>query len=76
MSDAQPTSVVVATHGYCFDGMCAAALFWLWRGTDRSSASRLARVGLTLVMLAHAFLTLETLRRKKNFWVDPAADAS
>ena len=31
---------------------------------------------LTLVMLAHAFLTLETLRRKKNFWVDPAADAS
>ena len=31
---------------------------------------------VTLVMLAHAFLTLETLRRKKNFWVDPAADAS
>jgi SRSO17 transposase len=30
---------------------------------------------LTLVMLAHAFLTLETLRRKKNCWVDPAADA-
>jgi SRSO17 transposase len=30
---------------------------------------------LTLVMLAHAFLTLETLRRKKNFWVDVAADA-
>ncbi len=30
---------------------------------------------LTLVMLAHAFLTLETLRRKKNFWVDPATDA-
>jgi SRSO17 transposase len=30
---------------------------------------------VTLVMLAHAFLTLETLRRKKNFWVDPAADA-
>ncbi len=29
----------------------------------------------TLVMLAHAFLTLETLRRKKNFWVDPATDA-
>jgi SRSO17 transposase len=31
---------------------------------------------LTLVMLAHAFLTLETLRRKNNCWVDPAADAS
>jgi SRSO17 transposase len=30
----------------------------------------------TLVMMAHAFLTLETLRRKKNFWLDPAADAS
>ena len=30
----------------------------------------------TLVMMAHAFLTLETLRRKKNFWVDPATDAS
>jgi len=29
----------------------------------------------TLVMLAHAFLTLETLRSKKNFWVDPATDA-
>ncbi|HEY6371487.1 MAG TPA: IS701 family transposase, partial [Candidatus Sulfotelmatobacter sp.] len=28
----------------------------------------------TLVMMAHAFLTLETLRRKKNFWVDPATD--
>jgi SRSO17 transposase len=27
---------------------------------------------VTLVMLAHAFLTLETLRSKKNFWVDPA----
>jgi len=26
-------------------------------------------------MMAHAFLTLETLRRKKNFWVDPATDA-
>ena len=31
---------------------------------------------VTLVMLAHAFLTLETLRSKKNFWVDPAEDAS
>jgi SRSO17 transposase len=31
---------------------------------------------VTLVMLAHAFLTLETLRSKKNFWVDPAPDAS
>jgi SRSO17 transposase len=31
---------------------------------------------VTMVMLAHAFLTLETLRRKKNFWVDPAEDAS
>ena len=30
---------------------------------------------VTLVMLAHAFLTLETLRRKKNFWVDAPADA-
>jgi SRSO17 transposase len=30
----------------------------------------------TLVMLAHAFLTLETLRSKKNYWLDPAADAS
>jgi SRSO17 transposase len=30
---------------------------------------------VTLVMLAHAFLTLERLRSKKNFWVDPAADA-
>lgn len=31
---------------------------------------------VTLVMLAHAFLTLEALRSKKNFWVDPAEDAS
>lgn len=31
---------------------------------------------VTLVMLAHAFLTLETLRSKKNFWVDPATDPS
>ena len=30
---------------------------------------------VTLVMMAHAFLTLETLRSKKNFWVDPAEDA-
>ena len=30
---------------------------------------------VTLVMLAHAFLTLEKLRSKKNFWVDPAPDA-
>jgi SRSO17 transposase len=30
---------------------------------------------VTLVMLAHAFLTLEALRSKKNFWVDPAEDA-
>jgi SRSO17 transposase len=29
---------------------------------------------VTLVMLAHAFLTLEKLRNKKNFWVDPATD--
>jgi hypothetical protein len=28
------------------------------------------------VMMAHAFLTLETLRHKKNYWVDPAEDAS
>src|SRR6266481_4350305 len=31
---------------------------------------------VTLVMMAHAFLTLEALRSKKNFWVDPAEDAS
>ena len=31
---------------------------------------------VTLVMLAHAFLTLERLRGKKNFWVDPAEDPS
>jgi len=31
---------------------------------------------VTLVMLAHAFLTLEGLRSKNNFWVDPAADAT
>jgi SRSO17 transposase len=31
---------------------------------------------VTLVMLAHSFLTLEMLRSKKNFWVDPATDAS
>jgi SRSO17 transposase len=30
---------------------------------------------VTMVMLAQAFLTLETLRYKKNFWVDPATDA-
>jgi len=30
---------------------------------------------VTLVMLAHAFLTLEMLRNKKNLWVDPATDA-
>ena len=30
---------------------------------------------VTLVMLAHSFLTLETLRNKKNFWLDPAEDA-
>ncbi len=29
---------------------------------------------LTLVMMAYGFLTLETLRRKKNFWVDLAPD--
>ena len=31
---------------------------------------------VTLVMLAQSFLTLETLRNKKNFWLDPAEDAS
>jgi SRSO17 transposase len=31
---------------------------------------------VTMVMLAHAFLTLETLRSKKNFWLDPAEDAT
>jgi len=30
---------------------------------------------VTLVMLAHAFLTLEMWRNKKNFWVDPATNA-
>jgi len=30
---------------------------------------------VTLVMLAQVFFTLETLRQKNNFWVDPAADA-
>jgi len=30
---------------------------------------------VTLVILAHAFLTLETWRNKKNFWVDLATDA-
>ena len=29
-----------------------------------------------LVMIAYAFLRLETLRSKKNFWVDPAEDAT
>jgi SRSO17 transposase len=29
---------------------------------------------VTLVMIAHAFLTLEMMRSKKNFWVDPAQD--
>lgn len=29
---------------------------------------------VTLVMMAHAFLTLELLRSKKNFWLDPAED--
>jgi len=27
-------------------------------------------------MVAHAFLTLEVLRTKKNLWVDPATDAT
>jgi SRSO17 transposase len=31
---------------------------------------------VTLVMLAHSFLTLETLRTKKNYWLDPAEDAT
>jgi SRSO17 transposase len=31
---------------------------------------------VTLVMLAHSFLTLETLRSKKNLWVDPAKDSA
>jgi SRSO17 transposase len=31
---------------------------------------------VTMVMLAHAFLTLETLRSKKNYWLDPAEDAT
>jgi hypothetical protein len=29
-----------------------------------------------MVMVAHAFLTLESLRTKNNFWVDPATDAT
>jgi len=31
---------------------------------------------ISMVMVAHAFLTLESLRTKKNFWVDPATDAT
>ena len=31
---------------------------------------------VTLVMIAHAFLTLEMTRTQKNFWVDPATDAT
>jgi hypothetical protein len=31
---------------------------------------------VTMVMVAHAFLTLETLRSKKNFWVDPPENAT
>src|SRR3989449_8896764 len=31
---------------------------------------------VSMVMMAHAFLTLESLRAKKNFWVDPATDAT
>ncbi len=31
---------------------------------------------MTLVMIAQSFLTLESLRVKKNSWVDPAEDAS
>jgi SRSO17 transposase len=31
---------------------------------------------VTLVMLAYSFLTMETLRSKKNFWVDPAKDSA
>ena len=31
---------------------------------------------VTLVMLGHSFLTLEALRSKKNFWLDPAEDAA
>jgi hypothetical protein len=27
-------------------------------------------------MMAHAFLTLECLRTKKTFWVDPATDTT
>jgi hypothetical protein len=27
-------------------------------------------------MPAHAFLTLETLRSKKNYWLDPAEDTT
>ena len=29
---------------------------------------------VTMVMLAHSFLMLETLRSKKNFWVDSGED--
>ena len=29
---------------------------------------------VSMVMMAHAFLTLESLRTPKNFWVDPATD--
>jgi SRSO17 transposase len=30
---------------------------------------------VTLVSVAYGFLVLEALRRKKNFWMDPATDA-
>jgi hypothetical protein len=34
-------------------GLSAAALYWLWRGRDRSHATRLPRLGLALVIVAH-----------------------
>lgn len=34
-------------------GLSAAALYWLWRGGDRSNATRLPRLGLALVIVAH-----------------------
>ncbi|MBS0264817.1 MAG: hypothetical protein JSS02_22975 [Planctomycetes bacterium] len=33
--------------------LSAAALWWLWHGTDQSRSSRLARFGVALVLLAH-----------------------
>jgi hypothetical protein len=38
MVSREPTSIVVATHGHCFDGMCSAALFTRLAQREISSA--------------------------------------